>query len=222
MCMNQMKYEMDSQNARQSGPAGGHCEPLLYRSRLPQALPQADVNAVLQVVLSEVEESGLQPTEIKMLTQHDLIQRAGPAAGDAFSRLSHAMGRGPNDGMCLLACEWVPPHIDMDYAGMSFVSVVLHTGGEPYLVHASALRPATGPDAVPRLAAVARILRTGDVFVLDPAAPHMAAPLRSSEEALLVLLQLEVPDESPETRQALLARFPRQLGDQDDLERLGD
>lgn len=180
----------------------------------PQKLASEDVSAVMRGVTAYIQEHGIGAAEILLLSARHLRDFAGAESAEAFERLAAQLGHRPEDAQpVVLACEWASPHVDESYAGQAFCSLVLHTGPEPYVLQL--LETSVGPDGVSRVKATTRVLTPGDVVVIDPTTPHMAMPLHSHSESLLVMLQLELPDTCPAEREAVLRRFPPRADDRD-------
>ncbi len=188
--------------------AGNH---FLYRTELPPIAPE-DRDLLVQAVWAAVEETGLHTAEIDVFSVSRLVKAKGEAVRHAFGRAVSATGLDP-ERTTLLACEWASPHVDESFAGSAFVSVVLGTGPEPYVLQAFHSSAAAEPGQGLSLTTSTRLLNVGDAFVLDPTTPHMTAPAVPSSAQLLVLLQCEVPDETPEQRAALLHRFAPRAND---------
>jgi len=184
---------------------------LLYRANSP-ALCEHDIAILAQAVQDYVYDVGLDATQIELLTEEDQARLFSPEAVAARERLVQALGWAhlqPNQ-RGIIFCEWAPPHVDDYYVGKAFVSLVLHTGPEPYVIqtfHTAQRAPEDRTPGPVTLTQTTRLLNVGDLFVLDPCTPHMAAPVRSNNEALLVLLQATWLDEDLTQRNALLARF---------------
>lgn len=183
---------------------------LLYLANRPQVCPKA-MALLAQEVCRYLENTGLNATEIDLLSERNQAQVLSPEACLAREQLVRELGWQdmPASSRAVLFCEWAPPHVDSSFAGKAFVSLVLHTGEEPYLVQTFHTKRHTNEDPDPiALTTTSRLLRPGDLMVLDPCTPHMAAPVRSSRDALLIMLQVEWPDATAEEREALIKRFP--------------
>ncbi len=186
----------------------------LYMAERRTAAPE-DVALIMKAVQGFIDERGLTPAQIGLVREREILLFAGEEGVQAFNRLLTNLSHDPavDSGAAVLFCEWARPHVDQEYWGTSFVSQVLSTGPEPYVVQTLH----TGPDASGRntVTSVTRVLREGDVMVFDPSEAHLTMPVHPTYESLLVMLQLEVPDRTNAEREALLARFAPCAGDSD-------
>ncbi len=196
-------------------PAGIPGNHFFYRTALKWSAEDAAV--LVDAVKRAVEDCGLHTAEIDVYSVKRLLQYGGERVGEAYLRLieqlslqkAHSVGR-----VGLLVCEWASPHVDDSFAGQAFLSLVLHTGPEPYLMqtfHSERVQE----DGASRLAlhTSTRVLNVGDAVVFDPTTPHMAAPASGNPDQLLIMLQAELPDDSEESRQHLLNTYPPLPGD---------
>lgn len=182
----------------------------------PLRISQEDIAKVVAATQAFVDNRGLNPAQIEVFTPKE-FQREAADAYPALVRLFQALGFDePTPGAGVLVCEWAAPHVDDSYEGAAFVSLVLHTGPEPYVMQT--FHAEHRPGAVPQLTASTRVLRSGDCFVFDPTTPHMAMPLHPHQDQLLVMLQVELPDNTELERSALLQRFKRHEEDRDNGE----
>jgi hypothetical protein len=179
-----------------------------YRAATP-VLDQADIKAVGDAVMDIVVEYGIGVAEIQVFNCKQFAELASEAAVASFQRLIEGLGLDvAADRVSLLACEWASPHDDSSFCGSAFLSLVLRTGDSPYVM--SMFHHRRMPDSrALDLITTTRVLKPADLVVFDPTIPHMAAPGRPNEKALLVLLQAEVDIEQPGALQALVQRFPR-------------
>ena len=178
----------------------------------------AEMSTVVAATTRLVEERGLSPAQIEVFTPRAYAQDA-PEALEPLTKLFRAMGVDvPSSGAGVLVCEWAAPHVDESYEGSAFLSLVLHTGPEPYILQTfhSSVKEEFG--VAQRLEVSTRVLQRGDLLILDPTTPHMAAPLHPHQDQFLVLLQVELPDRTPEDREAILKRFAPREGDRDSAE----
>lgn len=197
--------------------SGAH---FFYKTETP-ALPQKDVDQVVQATIRFVHEHGLNPAHIEVL-DNDYFGACGPKVRKAFERLQACVEPfGGTTSASVLVCEWATPHLDDLYLGEAFVSWVLHTGENPYLMqtfHCGRLAGVNEEFFGASVQSSSRILHTGDVVVFDPTTPHMAAPVYPSANQLLILLQLSVNDRTEEDRAELLKRLPPKACDHDEIE----
>lgn len=194
--------------------AGQH---LLYLAQRPAVSKEA-MALLANEVLRYIRDTGMDAAEIDLLGERSQEERLSAEAVQAREQLVHELGwqNMPSHSRAVLFCEWAPPHVDSSFAGKAFVSLVLHTGDEPYLVQAFHTRRHTNEDPDPiELTTTSRVLRPGDLMVLDPCTPHMAAPVRSSRDAFLIMLQVEWPDATELERAELVSRFPAADDDQE-------
>lgn len=210
-----------SQGNRQSVPREVSSAHFLYKTKAP-ALPQADVDLVVKAVRAHVHAFGLNPAQID-IAGTPVFQAAGDATLQAYRRLRDFVTQQVPGGRYapdILVCEWASPHVDESYAGDAFLSWVLHTGEYPYLMQTLHSHKQTMRDggSVIRTQTSARVLNVGDTFIFDPTTPHMAAPVRPGQDQLLIMLQLDLPDESPQQRKELLERFAPMAEDHDERE----
>jgi hypothetical protein len=128
-----------------------------------------------------------------------------------FERIVDALGLTAEEAEreTLLVCEWASVHADPTFAGKAFISVVVHTGPQPYVMQlaSTGVRMARGGGRILTLPKSVCQLNVGDVILFDPTTPHMAAPKRPMDGQLLVLLQFELDDPDDESRAQLLSRF---------------
>ncbi|MCC5613146.1 hypothetical protein LC612_42340 [Nostoc sp. CHAB 5834] len=95
--------------------------------------------------------------------------------------------------------------------------MVLHTGTEPYVMQVISTAPPSLPGTrAPRLFCDTRVLSVGDALVFDPTTPHMAVPKEPTDGQLLILFQVELPDNDEQERSAVLEAFPPLSCDADD------
>ena len=76
----------------------------------------------------------------------------------------------------MLVTKFAPAHSDPAFEEQIFVSLVLRTGSSPYLVQAFHTEYAPTEDMALKFVDTNRCLEVGDIPVLDPTTPHMAAP----------------------------------------------
>lgn len=183
----------------------------LYKAA-PVTLARGAVEQVIAEVKRLISDQGLYPGQVELVTRQDMNEPARQALDALMGELPPALHSGEP---VLLVCEQAFAHTDPSYAGSAFASVVLATGPEPYYLECFH----TAVDAhfdLPDVRTCSRILRAGDVVVFDPTTPHMALPLRSHQDQLLVLLQVELDDTSVEARERLLAQLPPAEGDRNE------
>jgi hypothetical protein len=107
-------------------------------------------------------------------------------------------------------CQWSALHDDGPFAGSSFLSIVLHTGPNPYIMQTAYTSYISRPKNrhIFNTNTTDHMLSVGDTFVFDPTTPHMAFPKYLHQDQLLVLLQFEISDKDDVERAMLLERFP--------------
>jgi len=110
----------------------------------------------------------------------------------------------------IIVCEWASVHDDYAFAGKCFLSVIMHTGPQPYVMQMAHTEVGKGAFGEKSLSVVTstRQLNVGDIILFDPTTPHMAAPKRPADGQLLVLLQFELADPDQKSRNKLIKRFP--------------
>lgn len=198
-------------------PPGLPSRHFIYKTAGPVfALDAADVAKVVEATKAIVEKTGLYPGQIEVLGTSN-FEEAG--AADAYSRMCESVKNavGVASKPQVVICEQAFAHSDPDFSGVAFLSRVLHTGPEAYYLQMFHTTKMEGcHDLVPS----SRLIREGDWFVIDPTTPHMAVPRHSNNEALLILLQVELPDNTLVDRQELVRLLPPLDGDRDirDLE----
>lgn len=203
--------------------AGPH---FFYRTPVTEFDPQA-LQVVVQAAQRTLEEGGLHVAEIDAYSVARMERCYGAPVKPSIDALLRSIGWDNlpfHATASVLVCEWASVHVDDSYAGSAFASFVLHTGPEPYVMqtmHTEVEDQADydevegiAPGRKIRLRTSTRRLSVGDAFVFDPTTPHMAMPAVPNQDALLILLQLELPDGDEQQREQLLKRFPPQDGDQ--------
>lgn len=147
-----------------------------------------------------------------MFSAKSLRHLGGDTVAQAWGDIEQALLL-PGGRLELLVCEYARPHSDTSYAGKGFVSTVLHTGPQPYVVDVFTTSRAV--EGGLEVNARTRMLSAGDTFVLDPKIPHSAMPVRPQAGCLLVLAQQEVPLACRADYEALLRLLPREASDRD-------
>lgn len=187
-----------------------------YRTQLP-AYRQEDARLLVQSVERAVEDCGLHTAEIDVFSRKRLSQYGGDAAPLALERMIADLGLQSfqSGAISVLACEWASVHVDESYTGSSFLNLVLHTGPGPYVMQTLHSEKAMDEEGAAQLSVhtSTRVLHPGQAVVFDPATPHLAVPTSFNCDQLLVLLQVELPDNNPEQRADILRRFPPLDGD---------
>jgi hypothetical protein len=154
--------------------------------------------------------TGLQAGEISLISTQDsdIFDACGLAALARLEEAARPIGIEVETSE-LLVCQWAPLHQDDAYAGKAFASLVLFTGSSPYLVQSVHTRKRPGRKS-PGLELVQTncVLGQGDYFVIDPTTPHSAAPVRPSDDALLLVLQFTINLPDQETQAKLLQAVP--------------
>jgi hypothetical protein len=171
----------------------------------------ATAAVLVENVKTLVLEMGLHPAQIEIVNRGKLA----PGAAAAFEQLAAPLLQVPcvrDHEVSMVVCEQALPHTDPEHEGSAFLSLVLHTGPEPYylqLLHSTV--GATGQDVI----SSSRVLRAGDWVVFDQTTPHMAVPLFGSKDSLLVLLQTELKADTAEDRAAVQRAVPPLADDRD-------
>lgn len=145
----------------------------LYRTS-PLSLTPAAITTLGTALAAAMPEVRLDTAEIGSYNRTELTRMVPPSAVAAYDKLLSELG--VTDYVthypAVLACRWALPHDDGTFAGKAFLSLVLHTGPEPYVMSMFATTGRRNRTVVD----ITRTLRTGDVFIFDPTVPHMAAP----------------------------------------------
>lgn len=197
-------------------PPGLPSKHFLYKTAGP-ALDEADVAKVVEGTKALVESTGLHPGQIEVYWGRLFKD---PEVAEAFERICETVRAiaGKDCKPQVVVCEQAFPHSDPDFSGWAFLSRVLYTGPEAYFLQM--FHTAKTEEAALEVVPTSRFIRAGDWFMMDPTIPHMAVPRHSNNEALLIMLQVELSDRSPEQREELVRRLPPLEGDRDirDLE----
>jgi hypothetical protein len=187
----------------------------LYKAD-PVDLDPDDVQTVVSAIQGKIsKEAGRWSGEVGLLTWVEMTERDA-AVGDALSRLWRTV---PGNDLAqkhpdLIVCEMAWPHTDSSYAGTKFLSLVLHTGsGGPYAVQTIETGTEEG---LPSVRTNSRVLEVGDVFVMDPTAPHMAAPIAMEPDSMLILLQAVICDSDSDGHARLKTAVPRAAEDRNE------
>jgi hypothetical protein len=161
----------------------------------------------------ETDGRGLNPAQIEIMLRKDFKDDTRGVIA-ALDRLLGLMGATEPEATraSILYCEWAAPHVDDSYVESAFVSLVLHTGPEPYIMQTLHTHLSHGTQ---QIETDTRLLNVGDVFVFDPTTAHFTAPKYPHQDELLILLQMSVTDRTDEDRKDLLHRFPTLFGDTD-------
>jgi hypothetical protein len=178
---------------------GRPAEHFVYRTTASLPVSDAELDMLAEAVTANVRAEGIEPCEIKLI----LGQHLSPEAKAVFDRVKSV-----HPDLSILACEWVALHEDSSYAGSAFVSRVLKVGPSPYVLNLSHTQLGAGRTRGLRVRTSSLVLEKGDTFVFDPTTPHMAMPVYLNDGGILVLLQWEEPDASPEERESLLRKYP--------------
>ncbi len=187
------------------------------------AISSTDMELVSAAVRNRVDQDGIEAGEIALLMRQDLNS---DEAALAFDRIDAALRAhvahpllGPSRSV-MLVCEMAMPHVDPTFAGVAFLSLVLSVGSEPYVIQ-TVSHYTQDKGVMLDLKKSTLVVDAGDCFVIDPCTPHLAVPIHPSSESLLILFQLELIDQTPEDRAAILqflppskthSGAPRQLG----------
>lgn len=181
-----------------------------YRTSLPSYRAE-DAQVLINAIQQAVEDCGLHTAEIDVFSCKRLHAYGGDAVSDAFSRLVCDLGLEdvPAHTISLLACEWASVHVDDSFAGSAFLTLVLHTGPNPYVMQTFHSARNDEDDPTPlELHTSTRLLHPGQAVVFDPTTPHLAVPAGFSADQLLVLLQVELSDKDLTERATILRRYP--------------
>jgi hypothetical protein len=177
-----------------------------------------DLALVASIAKGTLEKRGhgLNPAQIEVFLRKDFRDESQDFL-QALDRVLNAMGASALEAerASILLCEWAAPHVDDSYVEQAFVSLVLHTGPEPYIMQALHTHVIEGPHGSQQIETSTRVLTVGDVIVFDPTTAHFTVPKYPNDEQLLILLQVCVNDRTEEDREALLKRFPVADGDVD-------
>jgi hypothetical protein len=184
---------------------------ILYKSARPEVNP-LDLSIIAQYVRQAIaRQEGLRVAQIDALSAREFV-RDYPASEPALRRLAESLGLEAFDADVVF-CEWAAVHEDGFYRGSSFVSLVVHTGAQPYYVQTVLTRKGfdegEGSHAF-HVDQAHAVLNQGDVLVFDPTVPHMAAPTKPADGQLLVLLQWVMSTRSQDEVEALTTRFAPQ------------
>lgn len=161
------------------------------------SLPQSDLDILVKTALRDRATMSADEIEVSRPTDE---QRP------VVSRIAQMLGLAESQTASLLYCGWAPPHDDMLFAGVNFISVVIHTGPSPYRVFA--LSQGRCPDGDYGLRSQTIHVSPGDVFHLDPTTPHCAFPVSPHQDSFLVLLQFEITVETAKDLADLVKTVP--------------
>lgn len=204
---------MDAYN-RLPQPAAIASKHFFYLGLAPK-VPTEAVDAVVHAAKKLAQQYGLNPAQIEVFSRTQL-ESAHAGAGEAFATLRRACGLPERIPGAVVVCEWASPHVDDTFAGQAFVSLVLHTGPEPYVMQAFHTEHTSSGQTA--LVTSTRVLHQGDLAVFDPTTAHFTAPRHPNADQLLVLLQFELADYTEQDREILLQRFPPASQDKDAAE----
>jgi hypothetical protein len=183
-----------------------------YKAR-PLALEAADLAAVDKVLARDPAHTTAHVGEVTQHTTQWFERKASKKAQTSLRRLCTAFAPDVSwelTEMSLISCEWVPPHTDNVREGDVFASLVLGTGGVPYVVSMLKTEKSES-DPGTTVRSVAREVRAGDLFIFSPNRAHMATPKIVKTGARLSLLQrwIRVGMERRDWQQSILAHWPR-------------
>jgi len=171
--------------------------------------PTLDPTDVKTVVETAKASKTLTPWGIEVLDHQSQLFKEDPQALEALQRLVRKVRcflGGRRRKAELVVCQWTQLHVDHEFLGRAFYSIVLHTGPEPYLLYLLHTAPdKDGGSSVTHGGAL--VLDAEKAFVFDPTTPHQALPMRPHQDNLLILLQFQLVDETVEDREALLRRL---------------
>lgn len=192
----------------------GRRSPLFFYKAAPLDLPQDAVDRVCNAVKALVKQDGLGNGQIDIYSKRRLQAATDEPLADAFEALRAALCKSDDGQFELLVCEYARPHSDTSFAGTGFVSTVLHTGPEDYVIDAFTAKGTrqTGHE----VEGATRVLAKGDTFVLDPRFAHSAMPVRPHQDCLLILAQQEIPLVERSDYLRALELFPRAPEDKDE------
>lgn len=193
------------QGNRLAVPEGVRGAHFFYRTQAP-AFEPGDVALLLEAVRGLVAQNGLYTAQVEVFSTN-LVERHCPGAAQAMRRMSSLLPGAAlhTDAADVVVCEWASIHVDDSFAGTAFLSVVLHTGKHDYVMQ-TVFTPTV--DGLPDAKSSTRVLSAGDAFVFDPTTPHYAVPRYSSDDQLLVLLQVPLKDGDADERKALVEAVP--------------
>jgi hypothetical protein len=187
--------------------------PHFFYKATPASFAPEDLALVASQVVARIHELGVDALQIEVLSLHgeNGLDSQGFAALERI-QAAFSFGDLDNRDVSFVYCNWASPHADALFEGSVFASLVLHTGGSPYhmtTVHTE--RRSRKGLADLELLRTSRVLEVGDFFMPDPTTPHVAAPARSRDDSLLVLLQWDIPVADTAAQAQLLASFPPSL-----------
>lgn len=191
-------------------PSQAPSQHFFYKT-LARSLTKADVALVVVEAKALVERDGLHAGQIEVYGGRQMSEPSSQALERLCSQATAAVGLPCK--FDVVVCEQAFPHVDADFAGKSFLSVVLHTGPQPY--HLQMFHTALLEDGTQDLVTSSRLVYEGDWVVFDPTTPHSAIPRHSDNESLLVLLQAEIEDNDEEQRTQLFRSLPPMGEDRD-------
>jgi len=206
-----MRYQVRNGN-RLRVPKRVNSHHFLYQAE-PKPLDAAALDVVVSAVKCFTLERRLHASEVEIVSR----QHLGDEAAAAFARLEAPLLElscaAPPLSAEILVCHQAFPHTDATFAGIAFLSVVLHTGPEDYVLQAFHVQ--RDRQGLQDVVSSSRVLQVGDWCVFDPTTPHMAAPLAPHQDSLLILMQLGLRDEDREARRAILKELPPRADDVD-------
>jgi hypothetical protein len=213
----QMTYNYVDGN-RMQVPDAVKSDHFFYLAKAPVLDPQ-DVKLVVDATTKFVHTNGLNAGGIDVMSQTRVESYGGALALAAMQRMLHQMGVSEDDygDTSILVCLWAPPHVDESFEGSAFASLVLHTGPEPYVMQ-TFYTGICNEFGSPTVTASTRVLTQGSLVVFDPCTPHMTTPAYPLDAQMLVMLQTEVKDKTPEDRLNVLLQFPPLDTDKDHRE----
>jgi hypothetical protein len=188
-----------------------------YKVR-PMSFDQDDLDLVLGAAKKYEQLFPIPIGDIGVL-RVPLLTRITPEAVRPFDRIISAMGTSDEhrERAAILVTHWAAPHVDEKYHGNAFLSYVLHTGPEPYVIQAFHTEVSKGRCPAQSLTSSTRTVETGELLMLDPTTPHLAAPARPADGQLLVLIQIIIDETDLEDRLELIKRYPPAEGDENEV-----
>jgi hypothetical protein len=187
--------------------------PYFFYKASPLAIRLDDIKAVAKVI-----EKHDTPPPLGLVNQHSLQwveERAARAGRESLGRLTAAFQVLPDWEIAefsIISCEWVPPHSDDIAPTDVFASLVLATGGTPYVM--SMLKTQRATQGATAVIAEGREIGAGDFFIFAPNRAHMAVPMHSCTGARLTLLQAWVRTGEKRWQESVLRHWPRHTQDE--------
>ena len=150
-----------------------------------------------------------------LVAYRDVLDEYVSGAGDAFDAMISSMGVSDEHRFrcSVLVCNWASPHIDDTYEGHVFVSYILHTGVHPYVIQTFNTELSDDSYGIQEIKSSTRLVREGDMMVMDTTTAHMAVPAFPGDGQLLILVQILLDETCADDRFAVLRKYPPRSGD---------